>query len=225
MDGLDGPHPFSKKDEPMNNAPVIHLGSRTSPALPRGRLMFGIDATASRQETWAIACKAQAEMFRETAPIGKLSVQLAFYRGTECCFTKWCESGEQLAHLMNKIDCRGGNTQIGRLLSYALRENERAPVQALIFVGDAMEESLDELAGLAGELGRAGVPIFMFQEGRDAAVRAAFRLLALRSGGAFFEFDPAKPGARAQLSEKLNAVAHLALGNAEALAALTDRRG
>lgn len=213
----------------MNDTSPAPRPAGASPALPRGRLLFGLDATASREETWAVACELQAKMFRETAPIGKLSVQLAFYGGTKCQFTQWCDSGDQLAHLMNKVQCVGGYTQIGRLLSYALREHERAPVQALTFVGDAMEENLDELAGMASQLGRAGVPIFMFQEGRDAAVRSAFRLLALKSGGKYFEFDPARPGAVARLGEQLGAVAQLAVGGKEALgaaarAALTDRR-
>ena len=163
-------------------------------ALPRGRLIFALDATASREATWDLARDLQTKMFREAAPIGKLNVQLAYYRDTdECRVSKWFSSGEQLAQLMNKIDCRAGATQIGQILRHTLRENEKGPVQALIFIGDAMEEELDPLASLAGELGRAGVPIFLFQEGRDGAVRKAFRLLALKSGGKYFEFDPNCP--------------------------------
>jgi hypothetical protein len=201
----------------MSGAPVIHMPNK-SPALRRGRLIFALDATASREATWDLARDLQAKMFREAAPIGKLDVQLAYYRDTdECRASKWFPSGEQLAQLMNKIDCRAGATQIARILRHALRENEKGPVQALIFIGDAMEEELDPLAGLAGELGRAGVPIFLFQEGRDGAVRKAFRLFALKSGGAYFEFDPNKPRAAAQLSEQLNAVARLVVGDATAL--------
>jgi hypothetical protein len=156
-------------------------------------------------------------MFREAAPIGRLSVQLAYYRDAdECRTSKWFDSGEQLAQIMNKIDCRAGATQIGRILRHAINKNSEAPVQALIFIGDAMEEELDPLASLAGELGRVGTPIFLFQEGRDPAVRKAFRLLALKSGGEYFEFDPAKPRAVAQLSGQLNAIARLAVGYAAA---------
>jgi hypothetical protein len=213
----------------MNDKSVIILGGQRL-ALPRARLMFALDATASREPTWAIARDLQTKMFREVAPVGKLDVQLVYYRGDECRASKWASSGEQLAHLMNRIDCEGGYTQIGRVLDHALRENEKAAVQALVFIGDAMEEKMDVLAAAAGKLGTQGVPIFIFQEGRDAAVRRAFRLLALKSDGAYFEFNPDKPGAVEQLSEQLNAVARLAVGDVKALdgvtktAALTDQR-
>jgi hypothetical protein len=214
----------------MNDKSVIIMGGR-SPALPRGRLMFALDATASREPTWAIARDLQTKMFHEVAPVGKLDVQLVYYRGNECRASKWVSSGEQLARLMNRIDCESGYTQIGRVLDYALRENDKAAVQALVFIGDAMEEQIDVLADAAGKLGTQGVPIFFFQEGRDAAVRRAFRLLALISGGAYFEFNPNKPRAVEQLSEQLNAVGRLAVGDVEALdritktAALTDLGG
>ena len=42
----------------------------------RGRLLFALDATASRQLTWDSACQVQAAMFREAAAIGGLDVQL-----------------------------------------------------------------------------------------------------------------------------------------------------
>src|SRR4029077_20662555 len=209
-------------------APVIHMASR-SPALPRGRLVFGIDATASRAATWAIARDLEAKMFREAAPIGHLDVQLVYYRGDECRASKWVSSGEHLAQLMNRIGCQAGCTQIGRVLAHALREAEKVPVQALVFIGDAMEEEIKELAATAGKLGKAGVPIFLFQEGRDSAVRNAFRLLALKSGGAYFEFNPNASRAIDQLSEQLNAGARLAVGDVEALqrigvtAALADQ--
>jgi hypothetical protein len=218
------------KSKKMNDKPLTRTHDQ-SPALPRGRLLFAIDATASRAPTWAIARDLQAQMFRETAPIGRLDVQLVYYRAEECRASRWLSSGEELAQLMDRIDCQAGATQIGRVLKHALRENERAPIQALVFIGDAMEEEPDTLAAMAGKLGMQGVPIFLFQEGRDSAVRRAFRLLALKSGGAYFEFNPNKSRAVEQLSEQLNAIARVAVGDAKALeriggaAALTDQRG
>ena len=192
--------------------------SQNSPALPRGRLMFALDATASRAPTWAIARDLQAKMFRTAAPIGHLDVQLAYYRGaSECRASRWVSNGEQLAHLMNRIECEGGCTQIGRVLTHTLREAEKAAMQALVFIGDAMEEQLEELAAKAAQLGKLGVPIFLFQEGRDPVVRKAFRLLALKSGGAYFEFNPNTSRATEQLSDRLNAIARLAVGDTEAL--------
>jgi hypothetical protein len=210
--------------------PVSCLHDQT-PALPRGRLIFALDATASRAPTWAIARELQAKMFREAAPIGRLDMQLVFYRGEECRASKWVSSGDQLAHLMNRIECEGGLTQLGRVLAHATREAETANVQALVFIGDAMEEEIEELAAKASKLGKLGVPIFAFQEGRDSAVQKAFRLLALKSGGAYFAFNQNASLAVEQLSEQLNAIARLAVGDREALqriavtiAALTDQR-
>src|ERR1700737_98192 len=79
----------------------------------RGRLIFALDATMSRQPTWDQACRLQADMFREAAAIGGLDVQLVFYRGlSECRASRWVSQAERLAALMERIDCRGGHTQI-----------------------------------------------------------------------------------------------------------------
>jgi hypothetical protein len=188
-----------------------------SPALPRGRLMFALDATGSREAGWKIARDLQAKMFRETAPIGHLACQLIYYRGDECKASKWAESGDQLARLMNRIECECGHTQIGRVLTHALHEAENAAVQALVFIGAAMEETLEVLTAKATRLGALKVPIFMFQEGNDSRVRKAFRLLALKSGGAYFEFNTNSSRAVDQLSNQLNAIARLAVGDVGAL--------
>jgi len=123
---------------------------------------------------------------------------------------------------MARIDCRGGNTQIGKVLSEARREAVASGVRAMVFVGDAMEENVDELCTKAGELGLLKVPVFMFQEGRDATVEAAFREIARLSGGAWCRFDP---GAAAQLRELLRAAAAFAAGGREALRRLSASEG
>jgi hypothetical protein len=190
----------------------------SSPALPRGRVIFAVDATGSRAATWTIARDLQAQMFREAAPVGALNLQLLFFGGDKCRASKWTSSGEQLAQWMGKIDCDPGMTQIASVLRHALREHETAPVQALTFIGDACEEEIDLLSGLAGALGAAGVPIFAFQEGRDPTALRAFRLLALRSGGKYFEFNQTTQ-AVARLAEQLGAVARFAVtGDARVLA-------
>ena len=47
----------------------------------RGRLLFALDATASRQPTWDKASRIQAEMFQATGDLGGLDIQLAFSIG------------------------------------------------------------------------------------------------------------------------------------------------
>jgi hypothetical protein len=194
----------------------------TAAAGQRGRLIFALDATMSRQPTWDTACRLQADMFREAASIGGLDVQLVYYRGlSECQSSRWVSQAERLASLMERIDCRGGHTQIGRILGHARRETERTKVQALVFVGDAMEEKLDDLCHAAGELGLLGVPAFMFQEGYDPIAEQAFRQIARLSRGAYCRFDP---GAAHQLGELLRAAAAYAAGGMRALADLSARR-
>jgi len=181
----------------------------------RGRLVFALDATMSRQPTWDMACALQADMFREAAALGSLDIRLVYYRGlNECRATGWISDSAQLARLMAKIDCRGGNTQIGKVLSEARREAVASAVRAVVFVGDAMEEAVDELCAKAGELGLLKVPVFMFQEGHDDVAEQAFREIARLTGGAWCRFDP---GAAAQLRELLRAAAAYATGGREAL--------
>jgi hypothetical protein len=189
----------------------------------RGRLIFALDATMSRQPTWDTACRLQGDMFREAAAIGGLDIQLLYYRGLgECRASKWISQSDRLAELMGRIDCRGGHTQISKVLAHARRETEVKPVQVLVFVGDAMEERLDDLCAAAGELGLRGVVAFMFQEGNDPVAEQAFREIARLTRGAYCRFDP---GAAHQLGELLRAAAAYAAGGVRALAALSARSG
>ena len=166
-----------------------------------GRLIFALDATMSRQPTWDMACALQADMFKEAGAIGGLAMRLIYYRGlAECRATAWISDPQKLATLMSGIQCRGGHTQIGKILSDARREAAASGVRALVFVGDAMEESIDDLCARAGELGLLKVPCFMFQEGHDEMAEQAFREIARLTGGAWCRFDP---GAAAQLRELL----------------------
>jgi len=187
----------------------------------RGRIIFALDATMSRQPTWDQACHLQAEMFAETDRIGGLSVKLAFFRGFgECKASAWANDASRLADLMSGIDCRGGHTQIGKILTLTRQESAKGKVNALIYVGDCMEEDADDLCAKAGELGLLGVPVFMFQEGRDASATAVFKEIARLTKGAHCVFDA---GSARQLGDLLKAVAAFASGGTAALTALKKR--
>jgi hypothetical protein len=184
----------------------------------RGRLIFALDATMSRQATWDLAQGLQGRMFQVAADLGGLDVQLVYFRGfNECRASKFVSGGEGLRQLMAKIEVRGGATQIGRVLAHARDEARRARVAALVFVGDAMEEPVDRLLQTAGELALAGVKAFMFQEGRDSDAAAAFREIARLTGGAYGVFDAS---AAARLEQLLRAAAAYAAGGRAGLAAL-----
>ncbi|WP_011580708.1 MULTISPECIES: hypothetical protein [Chelativorans] len=182
-----------------------------------GRLILALDATMSRQPTWDLACEIQAEMFDAVGKAGALNVQLVYYRGFgECAASRFVTDTEALKKLMARIDCRGGRTQIGKILAHALKENARGKVNALVFIGDAMEEDVDLLSQRAGELGLKSVPVFVFQEGRDPSATGAFKEIARLSKGAWFRFDR---NAGDVLAKLLGAVAVYATGGLPALEA------
>ena len=186
----------------------------------RGRIIFALDATASREQTWDTACQLQAEMFREVAAAAGLEVQLVFYRGDgQCSASRWTPDTKHLTKMMTGIACRAGHTQLQKVLAHAQKETKMLKVGALIFIGDALEEDEDELIPEARELGRLGMPAFMFQEGDDQRVEKVFREIARVTGGAYCRFDP---GAARQLGELLRAVAVYVTGGVAALAARKD---
>lgn len=181
----------------------------------RGRLIFALDATMSRQPTWDAAQRLQAEMFEEAGKVGSLDVQLVYFRGfNECRASRWVSDTKGLRDLMTGIEVRGGQTQIGKILSHARRETGKKKVGVIVYVGDALEEPIDDLAARAGELGLLGVRLFIFQEGRDPAVERGFRELARLTGGAYARFDP---NAADQLARLLRAAAVYAAGGIKAL--------
>ncbi|WP_149535489.1 vWA domain-containing protein [Siccirubricoccus phaeus] len=184
----------------------------------RGRLIFAIDATASRQPSWDRACQLQGEMFQATRELGGLEVQLAYYRGyQEFAATPFLTDAAELTRRMAGVQCLGGQTQIQRVLAHALAETGKARVNALVFVGDAVEEPVDPLCHAAGRLGLSGTPVFCFHEGGDARAGQALRQIAKVSGGAYAVFDA---GSAEALRALLRAVAVYAAGGRAALARL-----
>jgi hypothetical protein len=193
------------------------------PAAERGRLIFAMDATASREPSWDHACRIQGEMFEATSSLGGLEIQLVFYRGFhECKASRWLSSAAALHRAMRSVFCVGGETQIGRVFDHALKEARASRVSALVFVGDAIEENPDALCQRAGELGLLGVPIFVFHEGGDATAGRTFREIARVSKGAYCAFDSASAQ---QLRDLLGAVAVYAAGGRRALEAYGKRQG
>jgi hypothetical protein len=180
-----------------------------------GRLIFAMDATMSRQPTWDSALSIQSQMFMAAKKLGGLAVQLVYFRGfRECRSSRWVTDPEALATLMTRVDCRGGNTQLGRVLAHVKAEAGKHKVAAVVYVGDAFEEQIDSVSQTAGEIGLVGLPVFMFQEGADPSAEGAFREIAKLTRGAYFRLDSSSP---AVLAELLSAVAAYASGGKLAL--------
>jgi hypothetical protein len=209
----------------MNNAPSAvpaitpkraHLEqffSRIDPV--RGRLIFALDATASREPTWDTAAQLTAQMFGTVAAIGELDVQLVFYRGhDECTASRWQSDARALAAAMQRVTCMAGHTQIQRVLNHARKENAKQKVNALVLISDACEEGPAKLYATARELG--DVPVFMFQEGGDEHIAGIYAEIARLTGGAHCHFDS---GSAQRLADLLKAVAAFAAGGVKALSA------
>lgn len=190
---------------------------------PAGRLIFALDATASRQPTWDRACQLQGEMFEAATELGGLALQLVWYRGYgEFQAEPWLTDPERLRQRMTAVQCRGGLTQIGRVLEHAVGEAGRIRLNALVVIGDCLEEPIDAICHHAGQLALLGTPAFLFQEGRDPGAARGFREVARLTRGAYCAFDA---GSADQLRALLRAVATYAAGGRRALAAFGRRHG
>lgn len=194
---------------------------RQQPGTGRGRLIFALDATMSRQPTWDLACHLQAGLFDAARDAGGLDVKLAYFRGqTEARASRWVSDAAALKSVMSRIDCRGGLTQIGRLLDHAAAEARKAPLAAFVYVGDTMEEDVDRLCAKAGDMAMHNTRAFMFLEGHNPAAETAYREIARITGGVFLRFDPAAAG---KLRALLGAIAAYAAGGRTALEAAGSR--
>jgi hypothetical protein len=196
----------------ITHARLEALFARVDPT--RGRLIFALDATASRQPTWDTAAQLQGQMFDTVAAIGGLDAQLVYFRGpSECVASRWFSDSKSLATTMSRIMCAAGQTQIRKVLSHARKENARERINAVVVIGDACEELPAALYAEAAEL---AVPVFMFQEGNDERVAGTFSEIARITGGASCKFDG---NAAQRLADLLKAVAAFAAGGIKALAA------
>ncbi|HUO87813.1 MAG TPA: hypothetical protein VMU08_01465 [Rhizomicrobium sp.] len=192
-------------------------------AQAKGRLIFAIDATMSRQPTWNRATEIQSEMFNVAQSIGGLAVQLVYFRGHgEFRASDWTASATALANRMRDVTCRSGFTQLCRVLVHAAEEARQTKIGALVYVGDSFEESADAATAEAGRLALLGVPAFMFHEGDDPEAAGVFREIARLTKGVYARFDS---GAAKQLRDLLAAAAIYATGGEVALREHAQKKG
>ncbi len=217
------PAPKSSNSEVEAFLRKVAITSATKPAGERGRLIFAMDATASREPTWDRACHIQSEMFTETAALGGLDIQMVYYRGfRECRASRWMSASEDLLRYMSKVRCVGGQTQIGKMLRHEISETKGKKVNALVFVGDCIEEDPDKVCHIAGELGLLGVPCFVFHEGGELTAMRTFKHIASLTNGAYCRFDSTSAKT---LRDLLSAVAVYAAGGRKALQNFSERAG
>jgi len=222
---------MSDKKDIANSSPAeidaflhkVAATPRVNSTVGRGRLVFAMDATASREATWDKACHIQGEMFNATAALGGLDIQLQYYRGfTEFYASPWVNSSDRLLKTMTSVRCLGGYTQLLKVLQHTLQETKLKKINAMVFVGDCVEEDVDTLCDVAGQLALHGVPVFIFHEGNDAVAARAFRQISQITGGAYCPFDI---NSAQQLKDLLGAVAVYAAGGQKALDDFHRRKG
>src|SRR6516164_5382220 len=187
-------------------------------ASQRGRLLFIVDATGSRARAWDMASKLQADMFNEAAKFGTLDIQICYFRGgafvpAECQASLWTSDARELSSFMARVTCQTGETQYRKALEHARREHQAQPINAIVIVGDMIEETPTALCDATAAL--SGVPLFLFQEGGDLIAGEVFPEMARLSRGAYSKFTA---GSARELAELLRAVAAFAVGGLTALA-------
>ena len=179
------------------------------------RLLFAIDATASRQPTWDLACKLTGALFSGADSLPGLTLKLCFYRGfSEFRQSDWLSDSQLLSRKMATVRCEAGQTQIERTLEFGLKEHKQSSIRGIVFIGDAIEEPPHRLLNLAGQCAMVKLPLFIFQEGHDGTVQDIFTQMARLSKGAYARFDLNAPD---RLRDLLNAVATYARGGYTAL--------
>lgn len=219
MAKTDMPPKTNLPDKPSSSRDINAFLDRAAktPALSqvKGRLIFAIDATMSRQPTWDRAAEIQTDMFEVAQSVGGLGVQLVWFRGSgEFRASEWTTSAATLAARMKDVTCRSGFTQLRRVLAHSASEARRTKVGALVYVGDSFEEDPEAAAKEAATLALLGVPAFMFHEGHDPNAAAVFREIARLTNGVYARFDS---GAARQLRDLLKAAAVYATGGGLAL--------
>jgi hypothetical protein len=214
----------SKRSSSKDVAAFLNAAAKTPTlAQVKGRLIFAVDATMSRQPTWDLASEIQTDMFDVAQSIGGLAVQLVYFRGRgEFEASEWTTTPSALAARMSRVSTRSGFTQLRRVLANATEEARRNKVGALVYVGDCFEENPDAMAKEAAGLAVLGVPAFMFQEGDDPAAGAMFAEIARLTRGVHAHFNA---GAAQRLRDLLRAAAVYATGGGLALKDYGDRLG
>ncbi len=193
-------------------APLSEHGTTLRP-----RLVFGFDATASREPAWAAARQVTDALVR--ALPGALDVALAVHGGSRLhTFTDFTSNPAALRDRAASVQCQSGATRLLPILSRAMAAQG---VRVVTYIGDVFEESPARGRKLADAMGQRGIRLFVLHDVADWNARRDAELfldLARRTGGCVLPFDTEAPD---RLRELLAAIAVYAVGGT---ALLTERR-
>jgi hypothetical protein len=199
---------------------LLPFGAPQLPAttVTRPRLIFGFDATASREPAWATA-RTVTDALVKALP-GELDVALAVHGGSMLhTFTAFTADPATLRDRAAGIRCIAGMTRLLPILSRAL---SNPGVRVVTYIGDVFEESPVRGRSLADAMGLKGIKLIVLHDVADWNARRdaeVFLDLARRTGGCVLPFDADAP---ARLRDLLAAVAVYAVGGTEMLEAKRD---
>lgn len=181
--------------ETVQNLPAARSG--------KGKVIFIVDATASREATWS---KTMDLQFKAFDAMKGLEVQLVYFRGDrkekEIKASPFIRKPDVLRRLMGKIECIAGSTQIVRALTHVRVQQQSNPAAAVVYVGDVCEDN----HAVAVEAAHAtGVRVFVLHETDDYKPRGSratdrrdddedenvlcFKRMAEATGGAYTVFS------------------------------------
>ena len=182
-----------------------------NPARPR--LVFAVDATASREPAWAAARQVTDALVK--ALPGELDVALAVHGGSRVhTFTAFTNHASTLRDRAAGVVCEAGLTRLLPILSASLKQ---PAVRVVIYIGDVFEESMSQGRRLADAMGVQGTKLIVLHDTADPAARRdaeVFWDLAKRTGGCVLPFDASAPR---RLRDLLSAVAVYAVGGEKLL--------
>jgi hypothetical protein len=179
----------------------------------RPRLVFAVDATASREPAWAAARQVTDALVK--ALPGELDVALAVHGGSRVhTFTAFTSDAATLRDRAAGVACQAGLTRLLPILFASLKQ---PAVRVIIYIGDVFEESVSNGRRLADDLGQQGTKLIVLHDTSDPAARRDAEMfwdLAKRTGGCVLPFDANAPG---RLRDLLSAVAVYAVGGEKLL--------
>jgi hypothetical protein len=196
------PAAFAHAEPPAESAPPT-----------RPRLVFAVDATASREPAWAAARQVTDALVK--ALPGELDVALAVHGGTRVhTFTAFTSDAATLRDRAAGVVCQAGMTRMLPILSASLKQQS---VRVVIYIGDVFEESLPHGRNLADSMGARGTKLIVLHDTAEPSGRRdaeVFWDLAKRTGGCVLPFDANASG---RLRDLLSAVAVYAVGGEKLL--------
>jgi hypothetical protein len=179
----------------------------------RPRLIFAVDATASREPAWAAARLVTDALFK--ALPGELDVALAVHGGSRVrIFTDFTNNPAALRDQAAGVVCQAGMTRLLPILEGSVK---RTGIRVVVYIGDVFEESVTHGRRLADTMGQRGTKLIVLHDTADPAARRDAEIfwdLAKRTNGCVLPFDANASG---RLRDLLSAVAVYAVGGEKLL--------